>query len=197
MSSTMWGSQGACPLAKYEAAPHARLSAPSASRPGSSLVPSNGRPTPAPWAEAPFPSSQVIFGAVENCQGRRLRRRSEPLTNLHRSVRCKFQGKGAGVSGGLVPLAGFGQRPDRPGGRRLARIYPFAAMLELPLRRAACCPIAILPLSSAIEAPSVDVLLARSASAADTPCFHSHSPVSSNARCMLGSVFRKNGCCNL
>src|ERR1019366_5793256 len=56
----MWGSQGACPLAEYEAAPHARV----ARRPPGYA---GYRP---PGRRPPFPHLSGIFRTVASCQGR-------------------------------------------------------------------------------------------------------------------------------
>ena len=88
------GSQGACPLAEYEAAPHARV----ARRPPGlrGILPV--------LPKAPFPSSQWFLQNGGNLsRARRGCAACEPLTDSLRSGTWIPRERGPGVSGGLPP----------------------------------------------------------------------------------------------
>ncbi len=177
MSSTIWGSQGACPLAKYEAAPHARLARRKPPSEKQNLLPTNGRLTTAPSLEAPFPSSKLSLRSGGDLSRAASPPACEPLTNLPRSVQSRIQGKGAGVSGGLPPGEVRGSAPTaRLGGRRPTPICPPQPCPKLPLRRA-LQPFA--PPPSFRCNPPLRCRLWRAPrprfTAADAPCFHPHS----------------------
>jgi hypothetical protein len=95
------GFQGACPLAEYEAAPHARVA----------RRPPDLRGLPPAWPKAPFPSSQLhLQNGGDLSRARRGCAACEPLTNSLRSGTWIPRERGPGVSGGFAPWRSMRQR---------------------------------------------------------------------------------------
>ena len=115
--------------------------------------------------------------------------------------RIEIPGKGGrGSQGACPPGEVRGSAPTaRLGGRRPAHIYPPQQCLPAVTTRRVVC--FARPSSFRCLPPSRcrqwTCSSPGSTFAADTPCFHPHSSVSHEARCLWGSVFRKIGCCHL